>query len=179
MFYTSYFIILVQFSFVKRKKQQTARSRSSPGCLLFMIWKENNGRNSFVCSRAALPIAGRWGSCCTIRLPCDMANARWVSRAGSRSSALLRRPASASALGRASRLARIVCYAIWRMLVRVFRAGSRSSALLRCPASASALGRASRCTNRLPCDMANARLGLSCGKRKQCPLAVPCIRFGP
>ena len=138
MFYTSYFIILVQFSFVKRKKQQTVRSRSSPGCLLFMIWKENNGRNSFVCSRAALPIAGRWSSCCTNRLPCDMANARWG-----------------------------------------FRAGSGSSALLRCPASASALGRASRCTNRLPCDMANARLGLSCGKRKQRPLAVPCIRFGP
>ena len=98
MFYTSYFIILVQFSFVKRKKQQTVRSRSSPGCLLFMIWKENNGRNSFVCSRAALPIAGRWSS---------------------------------------------------------------------------------RCTIRLPCDMANARLGLSCGKRKQRSLAVPCIRFGP
>ena len=105
MFYTSYFIILVQFSFVKRKKQQTVRSRSSPGCLLFMIWKENNGRNSFVCSRAALPITGKWGSCCTIRLPCDMANARLVSRAGSGSSALLRCPASASALGRASRLA--------------------------------------------------------------------------
>ena len=178
MFYTSYFIILVQFSFVKRKKQQTVRSRSSPGCLLFMIWKENNGRNSFVCSRAALPIAGRWSSCCTNRLPCDMANARWGFRAGSGSSALLRCPASASALGRASRCTnRLPCdmaNARW-----VSRAGSRSSALLRCPASASALGRASRCTNRLPCDMANARLGLSCGKRKQCPLAVPCIRFGP
>ena len=77
------------------------------------------------------------------------------------------------------RVARIVCRAIWRMLVWGFRTGSGSSALLRYPASASALGRASRCTNRLPCDMANARLGLSYGKRKQRPLAVPCIRFGP
>ena len=60
--------------------------------------------------------------------------------------------------GDGARAARIVCHAIWRMLVRGFRAGSGSSALLRCPASASALGRASRCTIRLPCDMANARL---------------------
>ena len=50
---------------------------------------------------------GPWAglASCTNRLPCDMANARWVSRAGSGSSALLRCPASASALGRASRLA--------------------------------------------------------------------------
>ena len=74
-----------------------------------------------------------------------MANARWVSRAGSGSSALLRCPASASALERASRLAdRCAKTASSYALC----SGSGSSALLRCPASASALERALRLADR-------------------------------
>ena len=138
MFYTSYFIILVQFSFVKRKKQQTVRSRSSPGCLLFMIWKENNGRNSFVCSRAALPITGKWGSCCTIRLPCDMANARLGLSCGKRKQRPLAVPC--------------IRFGPWAGLAL------HESFVLR---------------------YGECLFGLSCGKQKQRPLAVPCIRFGP
>ena len=101
-----------------------------------------------------------------------MANARWVSRAGSGSSALLRCPASASALERASRCTnRLPCDMANARLVS--RAGSGSSALLRCPASASALERASRCTNRLPCDMANARLVSRAGSGSSALLRCP------
>ncbi len=93
---------------------------------------------------------------------------------GSGSSALLRCPASASALERALRLAdrgakTASSYALC--------SGSGSSALLRCPASASALdaGLAS-CRPRRQ----NSKLVRSLfGQRKQRPLAVPCIRFGP
>ena len=79
--------------------------------------------------------------------------------------------------GDGPRVARIVCPAThnreWRMLVRGFCAGSGSNALLRCPASASALERASRCMNRLPCDMANARLVSRAGSGSSALLRCP------
>ena len=79
--------------------------------------------------------------------------------------------------GDGARAARFVCPAThnreWRMPVWGFRAGSGSSALLRCPASASALERASRCTNRLPCDMANARFVFRAGSRSSALLRCP------
>ena len=151
-----------------------------------LVWGFRAGSGSsallrYPASASALERASR----CTNRLPCDMANARLVSRAGSGSSALLRCPASASALERASRLARFVCPAIWRMLVRslVREAEAAPSCGALHPLRPLSGPRVARivcpATHRRIIENGECSFGLSCGKRKQRPLAVPCIRFGP
>ena len=108
-----------------------------------------------------------------------MANARLVFRTGSGSSALLRCPASASALGRASRLARIVCHAIWRMLVWSFMREAEAAPSCGALHPLRPLSGPRVLHDSFVLRYGECSFGLSCGKRKQRPLAVPCIRFGP